>query len=198
MGWNGSRILNQNVLFPSASSAADFVAGDWRSGTQVWKNSRGQTLGEYKDRQQSFKRTNPSLYDKVLRNIATNTDDEVVGEITSEGTGLSEIIATLEALSNVQPPERVERIVSKIVRNPKIALLIKKQQEYICEVCGREPFRQKTGTLYAEADHIKPLGLGGLDTPENMRCLCAQCHAVITHGSDELIKELLSSSKWQP
>jgi predicted HNH restriction endonuclease len=133
----------------------------------------------------------PRLYHKIARTIATNTDDEVAEEITSEDTSLDEITATLEALTNTQPPERVERIVSKVVRNPKIAQLVKERQGYICEVCSREPFVQKNGNLYAEADHIKPLGLGGLDTPDNMRCLCSQCHAVITHGSNETIRGLL-------
>lgn len=133
----------------------------------------------------------PRLYQKIVQNILSNSDEEIVEDIVSEDNGLDEIIETLQALSNDQPPERVERIISKVARNPKIAQLIKERHGYICEVCGREPFMQASGKLYAEADHIKPLGLGGLDTPENMRCLCSQCHAVITRGSDEVIKELL-------
>lgn len=92
------------------------------------------------------------------------------------------------------PPERIEQVVYKIVRNPKIAQLIKEKQKYICEVCKRPPFIQKNGMPYAEADHIEPLGLGGLDNPDNMRCLCSQCHAIITHGSDEVIRQLLEMS----
>jgi len=141
----------------------------------------------------------PRLYDKIALNLATNTDDEVADEIINEDASLDEIAETLETLSSTQPPEKVERIVSRIVRNPKIALLVKEQHGYVCEVCGKEPFMQKNGKFYAEADHIQPLGgdTHGLDTPENMRCLCAQCHAVITHGSVKVIKELLRLTKWR-
>lgn len=104
-----------------------------------------------------------------------------------------EIDMLLQELQVTQTPNRVERTVKKLVRNSKIARLIKQRQNYICEVCGREPFIQNNGEFYAEADHIKPLGLGGLDTPANMRCLCSQCHAVITHGADNVVSKLLES-----
>lgn len=139
-----------------------------------------------------------SLIRKLLSNRDISTDD-IATELTDEDVELSEIIYALQALSSELPPARIEYVISKVVRNPKIASLIKERQGYTCEVCGRKPFVQRNGELYAEADHIKPLGgdYKGLDTPENMRCLCAQCHAVITYGSDDVIKDLLRSSKWQ-
>lgn len=47
-GWDGNSKLNRDIHFTSSSSAADFVAGDWKSGTQAWKNDQGQALGDYK------------------------------------------------------------------------------------------------------------------------------------------------------
>lgn len=100
-------------------------------------------------------------------------------------------IAELHKYINNQLPTKREFTVKKAVRIPGLAKLIKETKGYICEICGREPFKQKNGQLFAHADHITPLGIGGLDSPENMRCLCAQCHAIITYGSEVVIKEHL-------
>jgi len=96
---------------------------------------------------------------------------------------------------NTAPPEIRTQLKREIIRNKKFADLVKRRAKHICEICGREPFIQKNGKPYAEADHITPLGgdSKGLDHPNNMRCLCAQCHAVITHGSKEEIKQLIES-----
>lgn len=135
------------------------------------------------------------LYSKITRILETGISDEALNEILNDCAGLDEITTMLQAMVTNQPSERVQRIISKIVRNRKIAQWVKERQKYICEVCKREPFIQTNGRPYAEADHIKPLGLDGLDTPGNIRCLCSQCHAVITHGSEETVKDLLSSGR---
>lgn len=139
-----------------------------------------------------------SYVESFFETANDSEDEEIASEIISNDT-MEEVAHALEALSNSLPPKRVERVMQKIARDPKIAQLFKVSKQYVCEVCGREPFIQKNGQPYAEADHIQPLGdsYGGLDTPENMRCLCAQCHAIVTHGSDEVVKELLASTKWQ-
>jgi len=96
----------------------------------------------------------------------------------------------LEAEAN--PPAIKEKLIKQIPRNRKYSLYIKQKSNFICSVCNRKPFIQKNGQPYAEADHVNPLGLRGDDSPKNMRCLCAQCHAVITYGSDEEVRGLLA------
>ena len=88
--------------------------------------------------------------------------------------------------------ESIEKLIKQIPRNRKYALYIKQKANFICSICGRKPFIQKNGQPYAEADHVNPLGHKGDDSPKNMRCLCAQCHSVITYGSDDEIRKLLS------
>jgi 5-methylcytosine-specific restriction protein A len=102
------------------------------------------------------------------------------------------IIDELLAQTKEFPRQVKERLVKQIVRNRKIAELVKEKNKYICSMCGRHPFIQKNGRPYAEADHIVPIGglTKGEDTAENLRCLCAQCHAVVTHGSEEEIIKL--------
>ena len=130
---------------------------------------------------------------------ANSAEDETLADTISLYENFTDVTEAVSGLSNQLPPERVIRIVQKIVRNPKISQDVKIAKDFICEVCGLKPFIQKNGLPYAEADHIQPLGgdYRGIDSPENMRCLCAQCHAIITHGSDEIIKKLLSTTKWR-
>jgi 5-methylcytosine-specific restriction protein A len=50
------------------------------------------------------------------------------------------------------------------------------QAEPLCRLCKREG----KVTLAVVPDHIKPLALGGTDTDDNIRCLCADCHDTVT------------------
>lgn len=48
-------------------------------------------------------------------------------------------------------------------------------------------------------DHIDPLALGGKDTDDNIRCLCADCHDTVTReqfGQRRKIKTKLGSDGW--
>jgi 5-methylcytosine-specific restriction protein A len=101
-------------------------------------------------------------------------------------------MAELIRLANNAPTQYRSILKKAIVRNKKFADVVKNRAGYVCELCGRRPFIQKNGKFYAEADHVVPLGgrTKGKDSPDNMRCLCAQCHAVVTHGREEEIKRL--------
>lgn len=131
-------------------------------------------------------------YDFVTNNKKLGNLDIEINRITLE-KDYDSIRRQLLNLTNTQPTSKRETIIRKAIRNPKIARLVKENVDYICEICNREPFTQKNGTPYAEADHIRPLGgvHNGIDSPDNMRCLCAQCHAVVTHGSEMEIRKIL-------
>jgi 5-methylcytosine-specific restriction protein A len=134
----------------------------------------------------------PNVID--ILSIAPKPEENASIERTVANASLkSDTARALKDLINIaeaQPPEIRRAFVKKIVRNSKFASFVKERSKYICEVCGKKPFIQKNGKPYAEADHIIALGNKGLDHPDNMRCLCAQCHAIITHGSEEEIKKL--------
>jgi 5-methylcytosine-specific restriction protein A len=53
------------------------------------------------------------------------------------------------------------------------------------------------GAPILEVDHVRDLGRGGEDTPENMIALCPNCHALKTRGSNRsnLRKELLATAR---
>ena len=118
--------------------------------------------------------------EEIARSTFKEISDELIEEILSK--------------TNNKPREVKQRMINQIVRNRKFATYIKQKQKYVCEICKRDPFIQKNGQPYAEADHIIPIGgaTRGLDSPDNLRCLCAQCHAVVTHGSEDEIRKLLA------
>lgn len=48
--------------------------------------------------------------------------------------------------------------------------------EPLCRLCAE----RCVITPSTVPDHIKPLALGGLDVDTNIRCLCGQCHRMVT------------------
>lgn len=70
------------------------------------------------------------------------------------------------------------------VRNSAIKEEHKQRHFWRCQVCGIEGFPMRGGGKYAEAHHIRPLGDGGSDVPENLLCVCPLCHKLLHHASD--------------
>jgi len=84
-------------------------------------------------------------------------------------------------IDNVKPdlkfPDRKERRVSQLVRNPAIPRNIKKMYKNICQVC-RQPLKGKRNGLICKGAHIEPVGQphNGPDVESNMLCLCPNHH----------------------
>jgi 5-methylcytosine-specific restriction protein A len=131
-------------------------------------------------------------YLKVLSNEKISSTEQQINRVTLIDNPAAALAEIRKIVSNEPPPKR-EVTLKKAVRNPKIARLVKENAKYVCEICGRQPFIQKNGQPYAEADHIVPLGgdTNGLDSPDNMRCLCSLCHAIITYGSNDEVRKLI-------
>ncbi|MCL2550017.1 MAG: hypothetical protein FWE78_03665 [Methanimicrococcus sp.] len=70
-------------------------------------------------------------------------------------------------------------------RNPSFAKLVKERFGYVCQICGCPGFQKKNGGLYAEAHHNGELSKTRIDSPFEMICLCATCHRIVHHGTDE-------------
>ncbi len=108
----------------------------------------------------------------------------------STSVNKAKALRELQSFADTLPPAKRKVYVTQIVRNKAFADYVKQRANYICEICGRKPFIKKGGQPYAEADHVDPLYGSGVDHPDNMRCLCAQCHRVITYGSESEILKL--------
>lgn len=74
------------------------------------------------------------------------------------------------------PPVRRASLVSRRVRNAEVAESVKSLYDDTCQIC-RTQLKTAAGT-YAEAAHIRPLGIphDGPDILENLLCLCPNCH----------------------
>ncbi|MGW1680590.1 YDG/SRA domain-containing protein [Saccharopolyspora sp. NPDC002376] len=93
---------------------------------------------------------------------------------------------------NENPGRRVIK-QQRIVRSTRVAEGVKKIHDYRCQVCA---VRLEVGAYaYAEGAHIKPLGTphNGPDVPENILCLCANCHVLFDKGAILIADDLTVS-----
>jgi len=88
-----------------------------------------------------------------------------------------------ESITNEPVKERI-KIAKILTRNPNFARLVKQKAQYICSVCGTEPFIQRSGNPYAEVHHIEELAISRIDHPSKMICVCPTCHRVIHYGDN--------------
>lgn len=95
-----------------------------------------------------------------LNELATPSDSQSSGPIFNE-----------------TPSQRREYTVNRLIRETRIAQEVKHLYNYACQVCD-QTISLPTGGNYAEAAHIKPLGIphNGPDTLENLLCLCPNHH----------------------
>jgi putative restriction endonuclease len=80
-------------------------------------------------------------------------------------------------------PARRDITVSRIIRNSQRAHRVKVLHDYTCQVCGVR--LESPNGPYAEAAHIRPLGLphNGPDDESNILCLCPNHHVLFDFGA---------------
>ncbi|WP_080127743.1 MULTISPECIES: YDG/SRA domain-containing protein [unclassified Actinoplanes] len=80
-------------------------------------------------------------------------------------------------------PGRRATTSERIIRNVALANATKALHNHTCQVCDTRLLIQGRG--YAEGAHIRPLGEphNGNDTPDNMLCLCPNCHVLFDNGA---------------
>jgi hypothetical protein len=91
---------------------------------------------------------------------------------------------------------RTEVTTTRVVRDTEMARRIKEHHDYKCQLCG-ETLELDSGSRYAEAHHIKPLGRphGGPDVSENILCVCPSCHVRLDYGDRRLTPEDLRDTR---
>ena len=80
-------------------------------------------------------------------------------------------------------PERVNQIVSRIVRDTIMSSAIKLLYENSCQICG--VCVDLGNRTYSEAHHIRPLGDShvGPDEESNLICVCPTCHVLLDYAA---------------
>lgn len=84
-----------------------------------------------------------------------------------------------------KPPKKVQFTTYRILRDTVLARDVKEIYKHKCQVCHQDALKLADGSSYAEAHHIQPLGSphGGLDVPENIICVCPNCHVLLDYGA---------------
>lgn len=78
-------------------------------------------------------------------------------------------------------PSRVKATVQRLVRSTRLANKVKLLHDHTCQVCGERLTAGVRG--YSEVAHIQALSLEGPDVPDNVLCLCANCHVLFDLGA---------------
>lgn len=76
--------------------------------------------------------------------------------------------------------------------NAKIKAVVKKRDNYTCQICEEPTFFTPTNIEYVEVHHILP---NGDDLPYNMISVCPTCHEKFTHGSNDVKIEVYAKLK---
>ena len=94
-----------------------------------------------------------------------------------------------EDQSEYKSTKRVETTVQRIVRDTELSKSIKLLYNYKCQVCDQAI--ETSSGLYAEAAHIKPLGIphNGPDTLNNILCLCPNHHVMFDYGGFSILDD---------
>jgi hypothetical protein len=83
------------------------------------------------------------------------------------------------------PADRVQAVVTRIVRDTLRSNRVKQLHEYKCQICGIT-ITLADGSRYAEGHHLQPLGRDGPDVEENIICVCPNHHAACDFGAIRL------------
>ena len=87
--------------------------------------------------------------------------------------------ASLTIPEGVEAPDRRRSTITRIARSTTVGDWVKRLHDFTCQICGTRLSTPAGG--YAETAHIKPLGRphNGSDVPENILCLCPNCHVLL-------------------
>ncbi len=91
-------------------------------------------------------------------------------------------------------PSRVRFETVRFVRNRSVADQVKGAYDCECQRCSKV-VRVQNGARFAEAAHVRPLKHKGSDTPNNVLCLCPNCHKELDCGGFQL---RLASLQFRP
>lgn len=80
---------------------------------------------------------------------------------------------------------KTQSTVRQYSRSSAVREYAKARADGVCEGCGSPaPFVDHDGEPYLQVHHLEELSDGGADEPENVACLCPNCHYRIHHGKD--------------
>ncbi|MEV0267573.1 YDG/SRA domain-containing protein [Hamadaea sp. NPDC050747] len=109
-----------------------------------------------------------------------NPDDQLTVDLAT----LTDFIRDPKQASpkgNVAPVRGMRSVVGWI-RDTKVTSWVKLQHRHTCQICRTRIVLR--GKPHAHGAHIDPIAHGGPDVPENVLCLCPNCH--VQFDADEI------------
>jgi predicted restriction endonuclease len=103
-------------------------------------------------------------------------------KLTDEVPAAAEAASDDDAPAGILIPERRRSTAQRVVRSGAVAEHVKRLHDHTCQFCRLRISVRDNG--YSEAAHIRPLGRphNGPDVPENVLCLCPNCHVLFDYG----------------
>lgn len=126
----------------------------------------------------------PGFVQDLIRSTHDPEDSQPVGRSLPNAT-YAELVGAKKTQTTQSAPKVRARISYQ--RRAWVRRAVLQRADGECESCrctGMPPELLPTGDPILEVDHIKDLGLGGSDEPDNMIALCPNCHAAKTRGSN--------------
>jgi len=133
-----------------------------------------------------------ATFDEIINILGY--EDQIFNNIESEKADTLDDIASLESKYRDASPQ-VKEVISKRIERGKISSLIKKKNNFKCNICdalGYNPhsFKKKNGEFYIEAHHIIPVSylIKGSLGISNIITVCANHHRQFHYGNINIVE----------
>lgn len=128
------------------------------------------------------------IEEKVEESISRVSNEEIDRQLRDLESHLSTIppIVRTPIRDSLQP---------SYPRNLRLVALLKRQRNYICQICGESGFAKPDGLLFISHHHMVPMNRGteigrNPDVPSNILIACSWCHDKLEYGTRELKREI--------
>jgi hypothetical protein len=183
-----NKVMNFRALDPREARSG--LSGGSEADRRVWREIFDAITGQLRDAEleAEFNRLWRSASGPTTTSVDAARAREVV-EATArrfEEQTLDALLTRYRALTKTRPARpTVSTSTSRTIeRDPIVVAIARKRANYRCEVpgCSNVTFTTSNGLPYCEVHHILPLTDGGLDTIENVACVCPSHHREAHHG----------------
>jgi hypothetical protein len=123
---------------------------------------------------------------RAVAELAAHVGTAYVEDLSQFDTaGAAERLAdALREHLNDELPEIVEAIIRRVKRDQRLVEKLKDLYDGRCQRC-EFTFIKRSGSPYSEVAHLRRIAdrLPGIDSPDNLVVLCANCHRMLDYGS---------------
>lgn len=134
---------------------------------------------------------NSSTWEEIATSNVQHSNNAIVGIAPTSDRVLFDqqvdiIELCIEKAPSGQPqPNRSDKQVNLIERDPLVKAWVLQKARGVCELCdSHSPFLKSNGKPYLEVHHINHLANGGSDTISNAIAVCPNCHRALHYSAE--------------